>query len=69
MNRSVLLIPVKFQIREHLQPLEIMAALIGAVAHDLDHPGVNQHFLISTANHLAILYDVNGLVMMLGVVW
>ncbi|KAK4877399.1 hypothetical protein RN001_009905 [Aquatica leii] len=45
------------KIRQHLQPLEIMAALIGAVAHDLDHPGVNQHFLISTANHLAILYD------------
>lgn len=35
-----------------------MAALIGAVAHDLDHPGVNQHFLISTSNHLAILYQV-----------
>lgn len=35
-----------------------MASLIGAVAHDLDHPGVNQHFLISTSNHLAILYDV-----------
>lgn len=35
-----------------------MASLIGAVAHDLDHPGVNQHFLISTSNHLAILYEV-----------
>lgn len=37
-----------------------MASLIGAVAHDLDHPGVNQHFLISTSNHLAILYDVSS---------
>lgn len=36
-----------------------MASLIGAVAHDLDHPGVNQHFLISTSNHLAILYQVS----------
>ncbi|KAF2901887.1 hypothetical protein ILUMI_04298 [Ignelater luminosus] len=45
------------KIKEHIEPLEIMAALIGAVAHDLDHPGVNQHFLISTSNHLAILYD------------
>ncbi|KAK9877819.1 hypothetical protein WA026_020054 [Henosepilachna vigintioctopunctata] len=34
-----------------------MASLIGAVAHDLDHPGVNQHFLTSTSNHLAILYQ------------
>ncbi|XP_066148463.1 uncharacterized protein [Euwallacea fornicatus] len=45
------------QIRRHLTPLEIMASLIGAVAHDLDHPGVNQHFLITTSNHLAILYQ------------
>ncbi|KAL3276197.1 hypothetical protein HHI36_020915 [Cryptolaemus montrouzieri] len=45
------------KIREHITPLEIMASLIGAVAHDLDHPGVNQHFLISTSNHLAILYQ------------
>ncbi|KAH1003670.1 hypothetical protein HUJ04_003551 [Dendroctonus ponderosae] len=45
------------KIRRHLTPLEIMASLIGAVAHDLDHPGVNQHFLITTSNHLAILYQ------------
>ncbi|XP_023029993.2 uncharacterized protein isoform X2 [Leptinotarsa decemlineata] len=45
------------KIRQHVTPLEVMAALIGAVAHDLDHPGVNQHFLISTSNHLAILYQ------------
>ncbi|KAJ8974825.1 hypothetical protein NQ317_001014 [Molorchus minor] len=45
------------KIRQHITPLEIMASLIGAVAHDLDHPGVNQHFLISTSNHLAILYE------------
>lgn len=48
-----------FQIRRYITPLEIMASLIGAVAHDLDHPGVNQHFLISTSNHLAILYQVS----------
>lgn len=45
------------KIKENLTPLEIMASIIGAVAHDLDHPGVNQHFLISTSNHLAILYQ------------
>ncbi|XP_076263165.1 uncharacterized protein LOC143198089 isoform X2 [Rhynchophorus ferrugineus] len=45
------------KIRKHITPLEIMASLIGAVAHDLDHPGVNQHFLITTSNHLAILYQ------------
>ncbi|XP_055689850.1 uncharacterized protein LOC129793686 isoform X6 [Lutzomyia longipalpis] len=45
------------QILEHLEPLEIMASLIGAVTHDLDHPGVNQPFLIATSNHLAALYE------------
>lgn len=37
-----------------------MAALVGAVAHDLDHPGVNQPFLIATSNHLAALYEVTS---------
>ncbi|XP_071054218.1 uncharacterized protein [Onthophagus taurus] len=45
------------KIRKHVTPLEVMASLLGAVAHDLEHPGVNQHFLISTSNHLAILYE------------
>jgi cAMP-specific phosphodiesterase 4 len=45
------------KILEYLEPLEIMASLIGAVTHDLDHPGVNQPFLIATSNHLAALYE------------
>lgn len=44
------------KILKYLEPLEIMASLIGAVTHDLDHPGVNQQFLITTSNHLAALY-------------
>lgn len=44
------------KIREHMTPVEAMAALIAAVTHDLDHPGVNQPFLIATSNHLAALY-------------
>lgn len=35
-----------------------MASLIAAVTHDLDHPGVNQPFLVATSNHLAALYQV-----------
>jgi hypothetical protein len=35
-----------------------MSSLIAAVTHDLDHPGVNQPFLIATSNHLAALYEV-----------
>lgn len=45
------------KILEHMEPLEIMASLLGAVCHDLDHPGVNQPFLIATSNHLAALYE------------
>ncbi|XP_046589292.1 uncharacterized protein LOC107226321 isoform X3 [Neodiprion lecontei] len=45
------------KIRKHLSHLEIMASLIGAVTHDLDHPGVNQPFLVATSNHLAALYE------------
>ncbi|XP_053652437.1 uncharacterized protein [Cherax quadricarinatus] len=44
------------KIREHMTPLEVLAALVAAVCHDLDHPGVNQPFLIATDNHLAALY-------------
>lgn len=45
------------KIYENLQPIEIMASIIAAAAHDLDHPGVNQPFLIATSNHLAKLYN------------
>ncbi|XP_022242190.1 uncharacterized protein LOC106459907 isoform X2 [Limulus polyphemus] len=41
---------------QQLSPLEIMASLLGAVCHDIDHPGVSQPFLIATSNHLAALY-------------
>ncbi|XP_054152985.1 high affinity cAMP-specific 3',5'-cyclic phosphodiesterase 7A-like [Oppia nitens] len=44
------------KIRQYLTPMEAMCALLAAVCHDLDHPGVNQHFLIATKSHLAALY-------------
>ncbi|XP_055885266.1 high affinity cAMP-specific 3',5'-cyclic phosphodiesterase 7A-like isoform X1 [Biomphalaria glabrata] len=37
--------------------LEKMAALVAALTHDLDHPGVNNTFLIVTSNPLAALYQ------------
>lgn len=45
----------------HLSSMEIMCALLAAVAHDLDHPGVNQNFLVATKSHLAALYNVSVL--------
>lgn len=47
----------EYKIFEYMEPIEIMSSLLGAVTHDLDHPGVNQPFLIATSNHLAALYE------------
>jgi len=44
-------------IANHLSKLELLAVLTAAVCHDLDHPGVNEKFLVSTGSHLAVLYD------------
>ena len=45
---------------EHLTPFEKLGAILAAVCHDLDHPGVNQAFLVATDNHLASLYNVSS---------
>ena len=42
---------------KYLKPCEIMAALIAAVCHDIDHPGLNEKFLVATSSHLAGLYE------------
>ncbi|XP_060071869.1 high affinity cAMP-specific 3',5'-cyclic phosphodiesterase 7A-like [Ylistrum balloti] len=45
------------QLQNTIPPFEIMTSLLAAMTHDVDHPGVNQAFLIATANHLAALYE------------
>ncbi|XP_058807662.1 high affinity cAMP-specific and IBMX-insensitive 3',5'-cyclic phosphodiesterase 8 isoform X2 [Phymastichus coffea] len=40
-----------------LDPLDEIAALIAAAAHDIDHPGKSSQFLCNSANKLAILYN------------
>ncbi|XP_078602865.1 high affinity 3',5'-cyclic-AMP phosphodiesterase 7A-like isoform X2 [Branchiostoma floridae x Branchiostoma japonicum] len=40
-----------------LKPLEVLSAVVAAITHDLDHPGVNQEFLRKTGNYLATLYN------------
>lgn len=44
------------KIRKHMTNLEILCSILAAVCHDLDHPGVNQSFLVATKNPLADLY-------------
>ena len=30
--------------------LEVLAAILASAVHDVDHPGVNNHFLVATSN-------------------
>jgi cAMP-specific phosphodiesterase 4 len=32
--------------------LEILSAIIASAVHDVDHPGVNNHFLVATSEFL-----------------
>ncbi|XP_012277086.1 high affinity cAMP-specific and IBMX-insensitive 3',5'-cyclic phosphodiesterase 8 isoform X2 [Orussus abietinus] len=45
------------RLRTILDPLDEVAALIAAAAHDIDHPGRSSQFLTNTDNKLAILYN------------
>lgn len=40
-----------------ITPLECFALLIAAVAHDMDHPGVNNAFLVNSRDKLALTYN------------
>ncbi|XP_041103397.1 high affinity cAMP-specific 3',5'-cyclic phosphodiesterase 7A-like isoform X2 [Polyodon spathula] len=44
------------KLAKSLTPWDILLALLAATTHDLDHPGVNQPFLIKTNHYLATLY-------------
>ena len=44
-------------LRTSLTRVELLSTLVAAMCHDLDHPGVNEKFLVSTGSHLAVLYD------------
>lgn len=41
----------------HLSHLECFALMISAVAHDLDHPGVNNIYLVNSRHPLAVTYN------------
>ncbi|XP_077789092.1 high affinity 3',5'-cyclic-AMP phosphodiesterase 7A isoform X1 [Podarcis muralis] len=44
------------KLSQSLTPWDTLLGLIAAATHDLDHPGVNQPFLIKTNHYLATLY-------------
>ncbi|XP_072746972.1 high affinity cAMP-specific and IBMX-insensitive 3',5'-cyclic phosphodiesterase 8 isoform X2 [Anoplolepis gracilipes] len=45
------------RLKEILEPLDEVAVLIAAAAHDIDHPGRSSQFLCNANNRLAILYN------------
>ncbi|XP_024146247.1 cAMP-specific 3',5'-cyclic phosphodiesterase 7B [Oryzias melastigma] len=45
------------KLADQLTPLDVFLGLVAGAAHDVDHPGVNQPFLIKTNHHLASLYQ------------
>ncbi|XP_013136524.1 PREDICTED: cAMP-specific 3',5'-cyclic phosphodiesterase 7B-like [Papilio polytes] len=44
------------KILPYMEPQELLACLLAAMAHDLDHPGLNQTFLVTSHDYLAHLY-------------
>ncbi|XP_076177149.1 phosphodiesterase 8 [Ptiloglossa arizonensis] len=45
------------RLKQILEPLDEVAALLAAAAHDVDHPGRSSQFLCNANNKLAILYN------------
>ena len=52
---------VPLQLASSVTPWDVLLSLIAAATHDLDHPGVNQPFLIKTNHYLATLYKVSAI--------
>ncbi|KAJ3121318.1 hypothetical protein HK098_003786 [Nowakowskiella sp. JEL0407] len=44
-------------ISESYTPMEIFAGMIAAIGHDIDHPGLNNQFLVKSRDELAIMYS------------
>ena len=44
-------------VTEPLSQLHVLALLVASVGHDVDHPGVNNAFLVATDSPLALRYN------------
>eukprot|EP00002_Diphylleia_rotans_P025555 TRINITY_DN5053_c0_g1_i1.p1 TRINITY_DN5053_c0_g1~~TRINITY_DN5053_c0_g1_i1.p1 ORF type:complete len:1348 (+),score=245.05 TRINITY_DN5053_c0_g1_i1:52-4095(+) len=54
---SVYMILVKTRASQYLCNIDILALIVAAICHDLDHPGVNNSFEINTKSPLAMMYN------------
>jgi len=46
-----------YSLHKHFTPLDIAALLIACLCHDVDHPGMNNHFEINSQTDLASTYN------------
>ena len=46
---AIMIIYVCFSKQSVFTDLEILATILGSAVHDVDHPGVNNHFLVATS--------------------
>jgi hypothetical protein len=58
--QSVFALLCEFEMSKHLTNLDILSLLIASICHDVEHPGVNNAFLIKTKSPLAIRYNDIG---------
>lgn len=47
------------QMYKMMKPTEVLASLVAAICHDMDHPGVNQNYLVNTSSYLAAIHGVS----------
>jgi hypothetical protein len=58
--QSVFALLCEFEMSKHLTNLDILSLLIASLCHDVEHPGVNNAFLIKTRAPLAVRYNDIG---------
>lgn len=49
------------KIHSSITPIERLASILAAILHDVDHPGVNQTFLINTSSYLTYIHGEHSL--------
>lgn len=51
----------KTHIRDFIDDIDVLSCLIGALGHDLDHPGVNNIFFVKLRHPIALKFNDQGI--------
>ncbi|KAJ3271706.1 tRNA N6-adenosine threonylcarbamoyltransferase [Terramyces sp. JEL0728] len=55
--QAAVLLLLNTDIVTNFSPLEIFSIIIASAVHDLDHPGINNNFLVQVNHPMAVLYN------------